>query len=458
MKEPERSPYTLIEKDAPILNRNIFFLEMLWETCGFKKGKTWDQFKKGFSKEQIIEIFETIKFLWPPDTELSTIYPKPDGKLRGLYMGIQNPKTILKNILRYSLYTDEILLVDPFMNPWRVKEEYNPLVNPEMHKENLLRLIYLMIQIDPFIRSGVVRMIPSPVDFEPNLRETMANLAQKRMDAMSKLEPKDIDGDLKNEFQEMVGRIIASVPEEMTLDQLRVFFPDAPDDEKTRKFIQVLRQHHKSDPLLIEEKPTNQFLHIHGGGNLETCFYISQLTGSYLFTSSNMSWNQILMSKQTAGTESEVWSPLTKSFQDLEFKFLDNVDPKFASEIRSAGRLQSLRNFLRKVWREIENDSEKTVKEKVINEFKENLTEEFKVAEEEWKQIDMELLKSFQGGMFATLLGTPIVSGAIGWEIPVGGFALKSVMDLINTSGDRAKFRKTVPLSVFIDLKNKKSN
>ena len=94
------------------------------------------------------------------------------------------------------------------------------------------------------------------------------------------------------------------------------------------------------------------------GANLEMTLYIAQLTGAFPYTNIRRRWQELLSVKEDLPETSRVWSPLTQAFQDLEFKFLNQVDSQFACSMRSDGRLESFRAFLRRLWNTVGGQSD----------------------------------------------------------------------------------------------------
>lgn len=84
------------------------------------------------SADQVRKLYEVVGSLWPPGTDASEYLPEPDGTLRALYLGDINPRNVIRNVARFGLYVDEILIVDPFRSPWTFSDEYNPLIHPEV--------------------------------------------------------------------------------------------------------------------------------------------------------------------------------------------------------------------------------------------------------------------------------------------------------------------------------------
>jgi hypothetical protein len=96
--------------------------------------------------------------------------PVPDGKLRGLYLGDIRPELTLQNLIRFSLYSDQLFVINPFYNPWIIRPEYNPIENPDQYKIDTINLLHFLFSVAPWIYAGVLYLIPDPgelnVDFK----------------------------------------------------------------------------------------------------------------------------------------------------------------------------------------------------------------------------------------------------------------------------------------------------
>jgi SEC-C motif len=131
------------EREMSVHNRNLILLNAAQDIFGFSKGRSWADFKRNISGDQIRRFYEVQDMLWTTNTDWAEIMPEPDGKLRGLYLGDILPELILKNLIRFSLYSDHLLVVDPFHTPRNLRPEYNPIENPDQYKADTVKLISL---------------------------------------------------------------------------------------------------------------------------------------------------------------------------------------------------------------------------------------------------------------------------------------------------------------------------
>lgn len=336
-----------------LIQRNRTLVEAVIDILGLKK-RDWADVKRDLSNGQVREVFQVVAYLWNPNTRLSPLLPVPDGKLRGLFLGMQRPEDILANVLRYSLYTDEIVIISPFTNPSCVAEEYNPLSHPEKYKPQLLKLVMMLLRLAPGIDAGIVTMMPDPGDFDHSLRKATWDAAKERW----RRHPPPLAEDYKlheSFAREDFARTLARLPRpylRRRLSEWNAEMDKKLDDARIEDLIDSMMDQARRDPLALDQPITDEGeLGIWTtGANLEMGLYIAQLTGAFLFTNMRSRWSEILSVVTNLPESGEVWSPLTRAFQALDFKFLDGVSLKFAYDLRNADRLEPLRHVLRKIW------------------------------------------------------------------------------------------------------------
>jgi hypothetical protein len=441
-----------------IKERNIILYNAIVDIFGFNKGKTWSDFRREMSDDQVRELYKVYGWLWPLDTDIISLLPKPSKRLRGLYIGETKAdlNSIVKNVVRYSLYTDDILIVNPFINPRILAPEVNPIEKPSLYKQDTLEMVYFLFILAPWIESGIVHMIPNPTDYDPQLRESVWSMAEKRWKDQKLKLSKETLAELEPRGKELLAKSMYRLPKDKLEITIRRALPDLSDDEVENQiaYTQELR---RNNPLLLDQElPEEGELQImRYGANLELGLFLSQLTGSYLYTDRRDQWHEILTAKQESSTKSDIWSPLTNSFQSLEFSFLDKIDPGFALSFKKEGRLEKFRNFLRKVWLGIEESSSPTIASKMAREFGDELQEQYGKTKEEWSQIDKDLIKFLTGSTGVVSVTDAIAKGGMNWQAPALGFCINGVLSLLKARTDRKNFRQNVPLAVFLDLEKK---
>lgn len=437
--EGARSAHDLREKNLTLLAAasDIFGL-----------GRPWEKVKAGFSNAQIREFYTVIANIWPLDTNLERILPEPDSTLRALYLGEYEPELMLENVFRFCLYTDQILLTNPFPNPNLLAEKYSPISHPDEWRLQTLRLVFHLVLLAPWIDAGLVVLIPDPGDFNRELRVKTWRLATERLKEWSPSD-EDLDGSM---LKHRTMRTFLLSPRDYLNRIVREMDPDLSED-KIQSFLDYVEQERIRDPLLLNEtldQMSGQMEMTHSGGNLEMGVYICQATGAFPYTNLKFRWKEILSAREELDPTAQVWSPLTNAFQQLQFKFLDKVDSKFACSIRQDGRLEGFRSYLRKIWNSVGGEPDLGKSESLARDFRDELTQTYNDSEAEWSAIDRDLLK----------WGVPTIGGAIAMGhmslgLPAAGFVVAGISELVQAAMKRRAFRKRVPMSVFIDLANR---
>jgi hypothetical protein len=362
---------------------------------------------------------------------------------------------MLQNVFRFRLYADQIILVKPFDNPHCLADQYNPIVHPEEWRIQTLRLVYHLRILAPWIAAGIVLMVPDPGDFDYQLRIKSFGLATARF---GKIPLSELDIDRSSTARRF--RDILDMSPQSYLDRMAREAVSGITDSEVADVLKHFENRHLSNPLLPAEtldKMPGQLNVYRSGANLETGLLMCQMMGAFPYTNIPFRWREILTAGDQLGPDAQVWSPLTNAFSNLDFKFLNNVDTKFAVAMREEGRLASFRTFMRKVWKTVGGEPDLSKAPSLARDFSDELKDEYGKAQAEWSAIDRDILKwavPAIGGVLAAAGG--LVTGHYTLAVPSAGLAVNGVNELIQSHMKRSEFRKKTALSVFIDLESKK--
>ena len=334
-------------RDSTLYARNLILLGAVDDIFRFARGRSWSDFKKNISGEQIRELYMVQARLWPRGIDWAALMPNPgDGKLSALYLGDIRPELTLQNILRFSLYSDRIFVVDPFLNPNNMKPEYSPIENPNKYKQDTLKLVHFLHLVAPWIRSKMLCLIPDPGELNVKLKWETIRLARERR-GDSEFDPRDFEN-ARAHGQENLRRVLYALPDEQLLRQVkRAGMTLTPEEEQA--VLAYARRELKDDPIALEQSldREGQLVPLRGGANLETALLICSMTDAFPYTNMHTVWRWLIEAHDQLSDTARLWSPFTKAFQALDFRFLNNVNPEFAQHIRDEGRLESFRAMLR---------------------------------------------------------------------------------------------------------------
>jgi len=427
-RDDERTSWDVLS----IRERNLALYNGVEDILGFNKGKTWDDVRRELSDEQIIKIHELYGFLWPIDTDIFSLLPKPDNTLRALYTGIIDPRTVAHLALGSIPYFDEILIQHPFLNPGAVSPDFSPVKSPHQYKHQMLKNLLLFLYMQPFIEAGVVNFIPDPCFFDQHLHRQMLDMAEQRR---SGLEINESDASFYRKLhEEDFARTLRTLPKEQQINQIRKALPDLT-SEQIVELLQYMESQHRDDPLALLQDDVfeegGQMMMFSMAPNFEMSLFIAQVTGSIILTDSQTRWEEINNAQfKDGGIVSYPWSDLSALINNLELVFSANPVTSFRQ--RMDGNFGSIRKTLREIYSSVRNN-ELVPDSSLIERLKKDLLVSHEVT---LKDHDIQEQYAFTGKMRCLM--------------PKGGFVHNNVQRLLLKSGSE-KHLSNVPMAIFIE-------
>lgn len=179
----------------------------------------------------------------------------------------------------------------------------------------------------------------------------------------------------------------------------------------------------------------------------------AQLTNSYLVTDLPSRWKEIELDRSGATPETEVWSPFAKAFESSPLRCLNALSLNHALTLRHEKRLDSMRGFLHRVWKQAR--SPEVYSASNISLLTEQLRDEINKAEHEWRSIDADLLKRFGTALAAGVAGAgSLIAQGYGTFLAAGA-AVTGAVAVGTSLYDRARFTRRSPAAFFLNLENK---
>ena len=425
------------EKDRPAWNvlsireRNIILYRGVYDILGLNKGKTWNDVRSELSNEQIVEIHNLYWSLWQIETDLFSLLPKPDNRLRVVYTGMLDPRTIVLPLATVPCF-DEIIIQHPFTHPKTVNKEFSPLENPHQYKYQTLKNIMLFLSIEPFVKSGQVNFIPDPCMFDNFLHHEMMKMAEARRgdqpinDAekqrMMKLGEDDFARTMRGQTKEQLKQQIARSSPELS-------------DDEIDNVIEYMKELNDNDSLALLQDD----LYTKGGQlmmsslspNFEMALFMAQITGSAILTDSETRWDEFVRSQ--SASDGKI-SYLMKSLTDIinDNKYILSADPDLNFDQAVGAKF----GVLRKLFHEVlihtkEKRSEPSVS--LLEKYKSDFETGMKNTGEAYNTQEQSLFKA-----------------RLKFLIPQGGFAHNNVQRLLIKSGSSGHLNN-VPMSIFLE-------
>jgi len=325
--------------------RNLRFINALFNVLELGHEMPWTQVQRELSDEQVARIHRLSQWLWPADTDLAALLPKPRSDLvRALYMGLSDPRLLGENVAALCPVFDQILVMDPFMFARNMRPDFSPLDNPDQHKQQFLKNALFWLSLAPLIQVGKVLVFPDPGDVNPELGRAVLEMARART-AEWEIEPAECE-EMRWLTQEDVERSMKRMPDEFWLAQLRRSKPGI-SDEEAAQVVDLMRRQQEHDPFAllqpVREGRTGQLLMMRAV-NLEIALFVAQVTGAVIVTDVSAMWRQLHAHTRVAASGRET----STSFGPL--RFTAPLHPSVAvevSELTEAGAVQSAVSYLK---------------------------------------------------------------------------------------------------------------
>ena len=442
----ERPSFT----ELSVRERNIAFANIVCNILGLSQGKTWRDIRENLSNEQVKKIHEAFGFLWPIDTDIYSLLPVPNKKIsRAIYSGIADPRMITKFATSLTLYFDEVIIINPFVNPAGIRPECSPVNIPHKYKQETLKNVFLILQLMPFIEAGYINLIPDPSVFNAHLREDVLDMAQKR------LRDKDLDesdiGDMRELTFADTERVLHSMSRSEQRAIIQQKFPSM-SEAKLIEILQHLEEKRLRDPLALLQEDMlfeeGQLIRLNLAPNFELGLLLAQLTGSAIVTDNKHRWKEIERAiLDSNGARPEGRSKLVQMVESVDF--LMNADPRLVFELRHTGKLKGIRRVFREMKVTIENEvgrDDPLMAERLCC----RMQREYKTSIRQWKTF--RVARTGKGHNPAR----SEFRAKFTCKMPAGGLTTNSVRRLLIASGS-TKHRHSVGLAVYTTLSKSKS-
>jgi uncharacterized protein YchJ len=276
--------------EKSIRERNMMFMNALTQL--FELGtKDWDTIRREMTDDKIARMYRLYEALWPLETDLLALLPKPDGKMRSVYTGSLHPKLIMEFALGAPLFFGEVIVQNPFLISRTVREDKRPTEHPRQYRGEALKTLMTFFQLMPLVEAGLITLVPDPCDFDFHLRHQIMAMARARSGTI-KVDPSD-DPRLEAVMEEDMRRMMLNMPKDALAERMLEMAGD--DDMDT--LVDVIEQMKVEDTLaILQDDPLasgGQFEVMKMAPNFEMAMYLAQATGAQILTDSPFRWREL---------------------------------------------------------------------------------------------------------------------------------------------------------------------
>ncbi len=317
-------------QECSIRERNLMLFNGISDILGLAEDRDWVTIRREITDEKIKDVYGLYDALWPRETNLLAMLPKPDGLARAIYTGVLHPSVISNCALGLSLYFDQLLIEHPFIHPRTVNKNVSPLEHPKMYRQEFLKSVVLFMAIMPFVERGLVTLFPDPCNFDFHLRDQMFAMAKFRSQGL-KADPKEEVG-LMELMKQDQKRSMLLLPREVLRRQVLRGSPEM-DEKAVEALLNGFDRMREQDPLAVLQegsldggKGGGQLMPFKMAPNFEITMYLAQATGSCIVTDSVFRWRELVAA---AGRGMQGASPLTQlhaGIEQADFFFPYDID------------------------------------------------------------------------------------------------------------------------------------
>jgi hypothetical protein len=345
LKPEDRMPWDVYS----IRERNLMFMRAIEKVLEMnEEGNTWENIRTNLSDEQVRDIHMAYAALWPQETNIAELLPRPDPRVfRAVYIGLVDPRTIAASVQGWLSYFDEILLPSPFMNANNVRPEYSPIDSPGQHKEQTLKNIVLLATLLPHIHAGRVHLVPDPLDFNEFFRNSIWAIAKQKRDQV-KLTPAD-----KNLVQELgrddLKRTFARLSEQSLRKQIRKSDPDISDTD-IDGVVKAFRNQQREDPLALIQPMTpgdknGQLIQLRAM-NFELAMFLAQLIGGAIYSDLSFTKTELDQARTPLDPAELKESPSVEKTMIARLSLFGQYD----AQVAEIAKCSDIRKSFRALW------------------------------------------------------------------------------------------------------------
>ena len=354
---------------------------------------------------------------------------------------------VLNDTVRLSLYSDQIVIVDPFSafirtGPFTPGPQ-GPHNRPEAWAKQFADWALMICALEAWFDSGLVLLIPAPESF---LR-TPPPFWLMGIDAVRRgLLSADVAAAGAEDALEVLALEARNEGDVAAL--LSLAMPDLPPDDRI-EILAALGEFRANNPTRYtppsfkREQITSQGT----GQNVFEAAWIADQIGGYLVPRSAS--DRMIFRQFSRGSQSiDSTDALATAFAGASLPMLNNMALSNALELRRSGRLAAFRSFLHDVWKAT---SDPDIDPKALERdrrFLDKIQTEYGQAKDEWRSIYKDLGVKGAVGLFTSGGAAQIIDGAL---VPLSIGALGWVYRNWSTAA-RALRRR--PSGLLVQLEN----
>ncbi len=431
---------------SELASRTLDFIEVFKSDFGVEPDRSTGQLsiRAEVTSGKVRGLYEDLLARFPREADyLSGMSAEPQ-RFAGFYHGRADAQAVATHLGRYGLYTERIIITNPFCDWMADDPVHSPLQRPEPWTQIAINQGIFLATVEPWIRAGIVQVMPPLSWFESDLfLKEFVPRTQRRLRSYTKAQEQVLTEIAFDEF------IRYQHPDDV--DAILTFMGAPPSVmERARD---LARLEYERNPLGYRwtgprAGHSSEMVKQGPGNSLESALYTAAGCGAYLLLGAGTGKQEFDWSAPAdlADDVNEL-SKLSRGIAELKLRFLDGAGLNEILRLRQDGRLSSFRAFLLDLWSNV-GKGEGTGKIGHLR-FKDALEAEYATYKNEWKEIDRLLAANMVRAAIGA--GVAVLSGNIGFSVAGSGWAAYGLEELVRVKFERNALLRR-PLGVFLEL------
>lgn len=345
-----------------IRERNLALHNGIVNILGLHETQDWATIRRTLTDEHVSKVYQVFEAMWPRETDMLSLLPKPDGCPRAVYTGSIHPETFSEFAVGASLYFGDLIVEHPFVHNGAVNKEFSPVDRPRQYHTEFIKSVAFLHNIMPLIDLGLINLVPDLCSFDMHLRVQMMRMAKERTVEL-KFDMRD-EPRLEKLMKRDMKRNFMMQPRASLLAKVRKEFPDVDVDE----MMDHVEKMKEADPLipLVDNildggKDGGQLQMMRMAPNFEMAMYLAQATGAAIVTDSNFRWKELQRALRPRFSPSvSHLSALANAVSSKAFLFPSN--PMDVATMASEGTVSGYPAIMRDIFKYLAKIDERKTK------------------------------------------------------------------------------------------------
>lgn len=187
-------------------SKNTKLYDFLNDTFQINKHRRWEDVAKNITLEKVKKTYKFFAKLFPRNHSYFSELEGMKDSFSSIHFGTIKANRIIEEVVRFSLYSDKIIVFHPLQNPSITAQNMDPRWNPKSWLPDFLDSLYFYIVVQKWVKFGIIKLIINPYHYDFEIRDMIDKQVEQRLNNSYKELYIDID---KSTISDEIAEIFA---------------------------------------------------------------------------------------------------------------------------------------------------------------------------------------------------------------------------------------------------------